>query len=61
MKCKDERLLAFYESIRRQVQADTHGGGRHRFAGVTAKQYADRLREELDRRHLRFTPIEWRR
>jgi len=58
---KDESLLAFYESIRRQVQADAHSGGRYRFAGETARQYADRVRAELDRRRLRFTPIDWRR
>jgi hypothetical protein len=60
-RAKDESLLAFYESIRRQVQADTSGGGRYRFAGETARQYADSIREELDRRRLRFTPITWRR
>jgi len=25
------------------------------------KQYADRLGEEMDRRRLRFTPIDWQR
>jgi hypothetical protein len=54
---KDESLLAFYESVRRQVEADRHA--KYRFAGKSAKEYAERLREEIDRRRLRFTPIEW--
>jgi hypothetical protein len=56
---KDESLLYFYESVRRQVDADRNAGGRYRFVGNNAKQYADKLREELDRRRLRFTPIDW--
>jgi hypothetical protein len=56
---KDERLLAFYENIRRQVDLDMRVGGRYRFAGEGVKQYADKLREEMDRRRLRFTPIDW--
>jgi hypothetical protein len=57
----DERLLAFYENIRRQVDLDARAGGRYRLAGVGVKQYADRLREEIDRRQLRFIPIDWPR
>jgi hypothetical protein len=57
----DERLLAFYEGVRRQVEADKLAGGRYRFAGNGVKQYADKLREEMERRRLRFTPIEWDR
>jgi hypothetical protein len=30
--------LAFYESVRRQVQADLQSGGRYRFVGESAKQ-----------------------
>jgi hypothetical protein len=58
---KDESLLHFYESVRRQVEADRQSGGRYRFAGESARQYADRLREEMDRRRLQFTPIDWHR
>jgi hypothetical protein len=58
---KDERLLAFYENIRRQVDLDMRAGGRYRFAGEGVKQYADKLREEMERRRLRFTPIDWQR
>jgi hypothetical protein len=58
---KDERLLAFYENIRQQVQLDMQAGGRYRLIGEGVKQYADKLREEMDRRRLRFTPIDWQR
>jgi hypothetical protein len=58
---KDDRLLAFYESVRRQVELDIRSGGRYRLAGDGVKQYAERLREEMDRRRLRFTPIDWPR
>jgi hypothetical protein len=58
---KNERLLAFYENIRRQVDLDTRAGGHYRLAGDGVKQYADRLREETDRRQLQFTPIIWPR
>jgi len=54
---KDERLMAFYEAVRQQVILD--GKSRYRFAGEGVKAYADKLREEMDRRRLRFTPIDW--
>ena len=54
---KDESLLTFYESVRRQVEADRHE--KYRFTGNSAKEYAERLREEMDRRKLRFKPIDW--
>ena len=57
LSSKDEQLLAFYESVRREVELDKQSGGRYRFAGDGVKQYADKLREEMDRRRLRFTPI----
>lgn len=58
---KDERLLAFYDNVRRQVELDMRWGGRYRFAGDSVKLYADKLREEMERRRLRFTPIDWHR
>jgi hypothetical protein len=58
---KDERLLAFYEHVREQVELDKRSGGRHRLAGDGVKQYAEKLREEIERRRLRFTPIDWDR
>ena len=59
LNATDESLITFYESVRRQVQADRASSARYRFLGDTAKQYADRLREEMDRRRLLFKPIDW--
>ena len=56
---KDESLLRFYENVREQVESDRRSGGRYRLAGDSVKQYADRLGEEMDRRRLRFSPIQW--
>jgi hypothetical protein len=58
---KDERLLVFYENVRQQVELDKRVGSRYRLVGDGVKQYADRLREEIERRRLRFTPIDWDR
>ena len=55
----DESLLAYYESVRRQVLADDRLGSRHRLAGATMKQYAESLRNEMVRRRLQFKPIVW--
>jgi hypothetical protein len=43
---KDERLLAFYENVRGQVEIDKRSGGRYRLAGDGVKQYSEKLREE---------------
>ena len=56
---KADRLLAFYEGVRRQVDLDRQASGRYRLAGDGVKQYAEKLREEMERRRLRFVPIEW--
>lgn len=58
---KTDRLLAFYDGVRRQVELDKQAGGRYRLAGDGVKQYAEKLREEMERRRLRFEPIEWPR
>jgi hypothetical protein len=58
---KDENLIIFYESVRQQVVADIQAGGRYRLIGESVKLYSDRLGEEMNRRRLRFTPIDWQR
>ena len=58
---KDESLLTLYESVRRQVDADLKLGGRYRLAGDGVRQYADKLRAEMDRRRLQLKPIDWRK
>jgi hypothetical protein len=59
----DESLLHYYESIRREVEADRKAaslGSRHFFAsGDSVKKYATDLRDEMTRQRLKFTPIEW--
>ncbi len=40
---------------------DKRAGGRYRLAGDGVRQYADALREEMERRRLSFTPIDWPR
>jgi hypothetical protein len=55
----DESILKLYESIRHQVGADVQLPSKYRLLGDTAKRQAERLRDELDRRRLRFTPIDW--
>jgi hypothetical protein len=56
---RDERLLAFYEGVRQQVEFDRRAGHRHRLAGEGVKKYAEQLREEMDRRRLRYNQIDW--
>jgi hypothetical protein len=55
----DESLLAYYESVRRQVAADTKFGGRRRLVGDAVKKYVECLTMEMDRRRLDFKPIVW--
>ena len=58
-RTKDERLIAFYENVRFQVQIDKQHGGKYRFAGEGVKAYADKLREEIDLRRLNVPRINW--
>jgi hypothetical protein len=55
----DLSLLAFYASVRRQVEAERHTAVKYSVLGRNAKNYADKLREEMDRRRLQFAPIDW--
>jgi hypothetical protein len=57
----DDNILKLYESIRQQVSADLRSGSRHCFMGDLARRHEAQLREEIDRRRLRCTPIEWPR
>jgi hypothetical protein len=55
-----ERLAHYYESIRRQVEADR--GQKHQFtANATVREYADKLQSELIKRRVRHSAIEWSR
>ena len=54
----DQRLMFFYEDIRKQVEADR--GHKHPFtAGPKVREYAEQLRSELIRRRLAHSPIDW--
>jgi len=56
---RDESLLAYYEGVRHQVTLDV--GSQCKFAaGDGVREYAERLREEIERRKLQFTPIRWK-
>ena len=55
----DESLLAYYESVRRQILADDRLGGHHRLIGANVRQYAEELKAEMERRQLRVQPIKW--
>jgi hypothetical protein len=55
----DHSLISLWESVRRQVVADRASGGRSRFVGDNVRAYADLLRSEMDRRKLKYTPIDW--
>jgi hypothetical protein len=57
---KDESILRFYDNIRIQVEADR--GLRYKLmASETVKQRANALRDEITRRRLQYTPIDWPR
>jgi len=59
----DESLLRFYESIRKEVEADRDSmrrGYNHRFTDSEGiKRYAANLRQEIERRRLSVSPILW--
>jgi hypothetical protein len=56
----DGSLLTLYENIREQVCADIRLGDRHRLVGDAARQRAEQLRKEIDRRGLQIEPIIWK-
>jgi len=52
-------MLALDQSLTELSELDSRAGGRYRLVGEGVKQYAERLREEMDRRRLRYNRIEW--
>jgi hypothetical protein len=57
---QDENLCRLYDNVREQVEADR--GSRYKFmSSPSIKQYATALREEMTRRRLQHSPIEWDR
>jgi len=55
----DKSLIALYDSIGRQTATGNAAGLRSRVVGQTMRVYAEKLRVEMERRQLRFTPIDW--
>ena len=53
----DESLLRYYEDIRTNVSADIRSG--YRLLGEPAKERANVLLAEIQRRGLSVTPIFW--
>jgi hypothetical protein len=52
----DERLVHYYESVRRQVEADI--AGNYTFTmNPTVQQYAEQLQDEMIKRGLEHSPI----
>lgn len=56
---KDHSLIALYESVRRQTLTQQGAALRSRVIGANTKTYAEKLRAEMERRQLQFTPIDW--
>jgi hypothetical protein len=53
----DERLIHFYENIRRQVDLDRPH--LRKLVGLGVREYADKLRHEILKRRLQHSPIDW--
>jgi hypothetical protein len=53
----DERLVNYYEGVRKQVDADR--ANQHQFMGRAVREYADFLRDEIIKRRLQCSPIVW--
>ena len=57
-KISDESVINYYESIRQQADADR--AHQHHFtASLSVRDRAEKLREEMIRRRLQHSPINW--
>jgi hypothetical protein len=54
----DESVARYYESIRKQAEAD-RAHKVHFTASLTIRQRAEKLRQEMTRRRLQHSPINW--
>jgi hypothetical protein len=57
-RISDESVTRYYESIRQQAEAD-RGHKYHLTDSPSVRDRAERLREEMDRRKLHYSPIRW--
>ncbi len=54
----DASILRYYNNVRDQVDEERHS--KHQFmSSDKLRHYADSLQEELIRRRVPFTPIQW--
>ena len=57
-RISDESILRYYESIRQQAVADRKH--KHHFtASPSVRERAEKLREEMMKRRLQHSPINW--
>jgi hypothetical protein len=57
-KLSDESVVDYYESIRKQAEADR--AHKHHFtASPSVRDRAEKLREEMIKRKLQHSPIKW--
>jgi hypothetical protein len=57
-KLNDESVQLYYESIRQQAEAD-RPYKHHLTASPSVRERAEKLREEMVRRKLQHSPINW--
>jgi len=57
-KLDDESVARYYESIRREAEAD-RAVKYHLTASPSVRERAEKLREEMVRRRLQNSPINW--
>ena len=57
-RISDESVTRYYESIRQQADADRRF--KHRITdSPSVRERADKLREEMIKRRLQYSPINW--
>ena len=57
-KLSDESVINYYESIRKQADADR--AHKHHFtASISVRDRVEKLREEMVSRRLQHSPINW--
>ncbi len=57
-KLSDDSVTLYYENIRQQAEAD-QAHKYHFTANATVRERAEKLREEMIRRKLQHSPIDW--
>ena len=55
----DDTVRRNYEFLREQVAADARSVGPYRFMGLAARERANALLDELRRRQIALSPIDW--